>query len=633
MKGNPKHLMDGLASGVVRAWRSTEARMCAALALLSTGVAVLTMQLWSWSPTVPMGTSGDFTLAGMIVKGIQDNGGYLENPRLGWPFGLQLYDLPIGDDSLNLLMMRLIGWFTPNFAATMWVFMLVTFPLVAIGGYLVARRLGASQMTSSMVGLLYSFVQYHFRGQVFLLLIGYYVLPFALLLAFRVFQGVPLFARRQGIDGWRGWFSRRTIATLATCLAIGSTGLYLAAFAVVVIATAAVVQFVARSGRRSAATGIVAICLIIGMIGVNTSPSILYRLENGANKEVAVRGNQESEIYGLTLTRLIFPPFTHRFDPAQKAGERYQATTALPLATELSGYIGIIATIGLAGLTGFAFVGMTRGVSEVRRRRYGPLAAGAAIAFLFGMVGGINTVFSYAVLPLLRGTGRITIVVSFCALVAVALALDSWRTRVASRRRLHVAVFPAIVLGITALGLYDQTGTALVPAYYKAVQTEWDAMDRFVGRAEASVPRGTAVYTLPEQQFPESPGPGALLDYDSGVGYLHSKELKWSYGAVRNRQGRWLLRMSGLGLRRKLETVSACGFGAIWLDRAGYPNPDVVSAQVRGLVGIDPIKSEDGRREFFSLVGFNDRERARLPQSQRTAMCNEYLRSGRTKIG
>ena len=632
MKGNPNRLMDGLASGVVRAWRSTEARVCAALALLSTGIAVLTQQLWAWSPTVPMGLDGDFTLAGMIVKGITETGGYLQNPSLGWPAGgLQLYDLPIGDDNLNLFLMRAISWFTPNFAATMWWFVLMTFPLVAVCGYLAIRRIGASRLTASMAGLLYTFVQYHFRGEVFLLLIGYYVLPFAILIGYRMFQGVPLFARREGVGGIRSWFSRRTIATLATCLAIGSTGLYLAAFSVVVLLAAAVVQMLSRPGRRTAITGMVAAGLIVGTVGINTAPSILYRLHNGPNREVAVRGPQGSEIYGLTLTRLILPPPDHRFGPAARLGTRYQATTNLPVAAEQSGYMGVVATGGLVGLTLFGLLCLTGGATASRRRRYGPLAAAAAVAFLFGVVGGLNTVFSYLVLPVLRGTGRITIVVSFCSLAAVALALDALRAKL-SRSGVHASAFGAIVVAITWIGVFDQSGTPYKPGYYRAVATQWNAMDRFVARAEASVPPGTAVYTLPEQQFPESPGPGRLLDYDSGLGYLHSKTLKWSYGAVRNRQGRWLLRMSALGLPRKFEVVSACGFGAVWLDRAGYPDPVGLSVQLHRLFDVKPTVSEDGRWEFYSLVNYNAREQVRLPVGERSSLCAEYLREASTKI-
>ncbi len=614
--------------------RSVEVRICAGLALVSTAIAVVTMQLWAWSPSVPMGPVGDITLAGMIVKGIDENGGYLENPRLGWPAGgLQFYDLPIGDDALNLFLMRVIAWFAPDFATVMWVFMLITFPLVAVCAYVVMRRLGASRLPSLMVGLLYAFMQYHFRGQFFLLLIGYYALPFGLLLAIRVFQGVPLFARREGVTGARSWLSRRSIATVATCVAMGSTGLYLAAFAVVVLIGAAIVQAFSRPGRRSAVTALLAAGLIVSMVVVNTSPSILYRLQNGANTEVAVRGDQGSEIYGLTLTRMIFPPETHRFGPAGDFGSHYQSTTVLPLAGEESSYIGLVGNLGLAGLLVFACASMTRGSSPGRRRRYGPLAAGAGIAVLFGLVGGLNTIFSYLVYPVMRGTGRISVAIGFCALAAVAFALDGLRTRL-TRQRVHAAAFPLFVAAITMIGLYDQTGTILKPAWYDAVAEQWDAMDRFVVRAEASVPPGTAVYTLPEQLFPESPGPGRILDYDSGVGYLHSKTLKWSYGAVRNRQGRWLLRMSGLGLRRKLTVISACGFGAVWLDREGYfPDPESVSVQLRQFIGVQPTVSEDGRREFYSLVNYNAREQVRLSPAARSSLCAEYLRNGSARIG
>lgn len=621
----------------VRKWagaaaRSTDVRVAAALAVVSAGLAVVVFQLWAWNPSVPMGTSGDFTLVGMIVKGLQDNGSYLQNPDLGWPLGLQLYDLPIGDDSLNLLFMRIIGWFAPDFAAVMWTFVLVTYPLITVCAYIVMRRLGCSILPSAMVSLLYAFTQYHFRGQVFLLLIGYYALPFALLLAVRVFQGVPLFARREGVAGLRGWLSRRTVATLATCVAIGSTGLYLAAFAVVVLVAAGISQATSRSTRRAGGMAFLAIGLVVVVIGINTSPSIVYRLQNGANREVAVRGEQESEIYGLALTRMVIPPPEHRFGPARRFGEHYQATTALPLAGEQSSYVGVVSTAGLVGLLLFALTSMTRGAMESRRRRYGPLAAGAGIAVLFGIVGGVNTIFSYVALPVLRGTGRISVAISFLALAAVALALDGLRVRLA-RAEKPTWVFPVVVAAVLGVGLYDQSGTVLKPAYYRGVEAEWSAMGRFVDRVEASVPRGTAVYTLPEQQFPESPGPGGLLDYDSAVGYLHSDNLKWSYGAVRSRQGRWLVSMSELALGPKLERVSACGFGGIWLDRAGYTDPDGVSARIRDLTNTEPITSEDGRREFYSLADFNRRAGAALSEAERSELCAQALAPGQAKIG
>src|SRR5262245_20874810 len=151
-----------LAQRASGAARSTELLWAAAVGAVAMILAVVLLQMWAWDLHVPQGTTGDFTLAGMIVKGLGENGGYLHNPSLGWPLGLQFFDLPIGDDNLNLFLMWIIGWFTSSFAVVMNVFMLLTFPMVAVAAYVVMRRLGASRWPAAMVGLLYTFLPYHF---------------------------------------------------------------------------------------------------------------------------------------------------------------------------------------------------------------------------------------------------------------------------------------------------------------------------------------------------------------------------------------------------------------------------------------------------------------------------------------
>lgn len=616
-------LLGHLARAARAAVRSVDVRVSAALTAVTMALTALFMEMWAWNINVPQGGGGDLNLAGMIVKGIEENGGYQENPNLAWPFGFKLYDLPIGDDNLNLLLMRVISWFAPNYAVVMNVFMFLTFPLVAVCAYFVARRLGVSQWPAVMVGLLYTFLPYHFRGQVFLLLIGYWALPFGLLLAIRIFQGVPLFARRPGVSGWRSWASRRSVATVATCIAMGSTGLYLAAFATVVILLATGVQLLRRSGRRAGVTGAVALALLMATVVVNVSPSILYRAQNGTNTEVAVRGEGESEIYGLTLTRMVIPPTNHRFGPAREFGANYQVRTALPLAGEQSSYVGIVNGVAFLGLLLMLVFSATVGAAPGTRRRYGPLAAGAVIAFVFGIIGGLNTIFSFVAFPVLRGTGRISVAIAFFTLIAVALALDSLRGRLRAANRLWA--FPGIVLAITTLGLYDQTGTDLTSEYHKLNEAAWTANKKFVQAVEASVPQGTAVYTMPEQLFPEAAGPLGVADYDSALGYLHSKSLRWSYGATKGREGAWLVSMSGVGMQERLNRVSACGFGAVMLDRAGYADPAATSAQVAALTGSTPVVSADGRREFYSLADFNRRLASVRPPEVKEDLCERTL--------
>lgn len=607
-----------------RTIRSADVRVGALLAVVTTALTVVIFRLWAASLSLPQIYTGDGTFYSMLAKGIEENGNYLYNDLLGYPKGLAFVDYPLGGDNLNLLLIRVISWFSPNFGLTMNLWVILTFPLVAVCAFVALRRMGVTLWSAAAAGLLYTFIQYHFRVSGWLLLIGYFALPFGILLAVRALQGQALFARRPDVTGPRGWFSRRTVATLATVVAIGSTGIYLAAFTLVLLVVATAAQFGGRR-PRVAWSAVAAMVAIVTVVIVNTAPTTFQRLTDGANEEVPIRLEAESEIYGLTLTRMVIPPRYHRFGPAADFGQRYQETTTLPATGEEAGYIGVVGLIGLAGLGIAALIGLTRGLSAGRRRRYGPLAICAGAAFLFATVGGANTLFSYAVSPALRGLGRISSVLAFCGLAAVAFAIDGLRQRLRHNPARAQVAITMLLVGVVALGLYDQTANGFTRPYYDAVRAQWNADERFVERIEANVPTGAAIYTFPEQLFPESAGPGGMADYDSAIGYLHSRHLKWSYGAVRGRDGKWLETLAGYPPARKVPALAACGFQGIWFDRAGVEKPDDVSKEMRELTSSEPLVSEDRRREFFDLAAIIPRERESRSPSERERFCDQLF--------
>ena len=609
-----------------RILRSTDFHVGCVVAGTSTLLAATFLQLWTHSLSLPPTYQGDGTFYNLLAKGIQENGSYITNPRLGFPFRLEFLDYPLGADNLNLLFIRIISWFTPNFAVTANLWILFTFPLVAVCAYIVLRRLKANPLPSAVAAILYTFIQYHFRGGGWLLLIGYYALPFGILLAIRVLQGDALFARTSGVHGAGALLSRRNVATLATILVIGSTGLYLAAFTVALLVVAVLAQVVLRRNRVALA-GCAGLLAILLMVGLNTTPSLLKRASEGTNQAVPIRAAFESEVYGLTLTRMVMPPRFHRFGPARRFGEHFSATTALKGTGEDAGYIGAVGLTGLAGLGAILLGGLTGGVSADIRRRYGPLVICAVTAFAFGTVGGVNTLFSYLVSPVLRGLGRISSVLAFCGLAAVALGLDACRERLRSRgHRLATSTFLIACAAVAVLGLYDQSGNPFTTGYYTDLETRWNADARFVKQVEAIVPHGAAIYTLPEQPFPENAGPGGLSDYDSAYGYLHSSHLRWSYGAMRGREGRWLDDMSGYDVEHKVRILSTCGFDGIWLDRLGYSKPDEVAAELARRTETAGISSEDGRRTFYSLGAVKTRHLAMLSSAERDAFCSATFR-------
>ncbi len=103
-----------------------------------------------------------------------------------------------------------------------------------------------------------------------------------------------------------------------------------------------------------------------------------------------------------------------------------------------------------------------------------------------------------------------------------------------------------------------------------------------------------------------------MLTYDHGRAYLHSRSLRWSWGAIVGRNGNWPAEVQNLSPRALVRTLALVGFSGIWIDRLGYvppPGRDPADAGVRpspeaGVVRAaaeEAVTSEDGRYAFVPL--------------------------------
>ena len=94
------------------------------------------------------------------------------------------------------------------------------------------------------------------------------------------------------------------------------------------------------------------------------------------------------------------------------------------------------------------------------------------------------------------------------------------------------------------------------------------------------------IFQLPYMLFRESPMVGQVTSYDPFRAYLHSETLRWSFGAMRNRDADiWQRRVTVKPLHTLVEAVAAAGFSGIYLDRYGYADGEAgLEAQLRELL-------------------------------------------------
>jgi hypothetical protein len=541
------------------------------LALLA---ACIVLEVWNADLRVPWDYEGDAAFTAAVVKNAVEEGALWENDELGATGGQELYDFPVwAGDNVQLALVRALGVVVRDPIVAFNLFYLLTFPLAALTAFLVLRRLRVAAPGALAASVLYALLPYHFlRGEDHLFLGAYWAVPLGCFLVLSVFADAPLVSPLR---------SRRTLAILAACVIIGSAAVYYAAFTLVLLAVAAALAAVARRSVRPLVTAGVLAAGIVGALVLNFAPAIVDRLREGSNPAIE-RFAFETEVFSLRPLQLVLPVSDHRIGALADIKERYESHIG---ATEAS-----FAALGLVGSLGLAILIATLLLAAVRTGapRGDPLlryaAVAALVALFFAMTGGLAPVVSYLISPQLHAWNRLSVFIAFFALLAVALLLD----------RLRGPVAWVAAAGLILLGALDQTTSAMTPRYDE-VAAAWRSDEAWVEQADEVLGESAAVLQLPYVPFPSSPPVQRMVDYDHVHPYLHSDDLRWSYGAMKGRP-------QDVGDDVAPADAEAAGFDAIMVDRFGYADDGAaVESELRGLSSRAPIVSPDGRRVLYVL--------------------------------
>jgi phosphoglycerol transferase len=602
---------EGGGSMTERGWHHNWLRNAVGYVLVATLAVVLLVRLMHLKDadlTVPLANTRDAIYVNMVARTILDHGWYLYNPHLGMPFGAELHDFPQAE-GLNFGLLKLLGLCGCNYAAAVNLYFLLSFPLTALTAYFVLRRFGCGRLTALVACLLFAFLPYHFwRRTRHLFLAAYFLVPLMVMLALWVYREPSLlFIQKDGAGRPRFTvFSWRVLAGVAIGLLMASGGVYYAFFGCFFLAVAGLCRAaVVRCFQPLWSAGFFICVIIVGGL-INYAPNLIYTYQHGSNDQVANRNSFEAELYSLRLMQLILPVPGHRLQPLRELRERYDSS---PLG--LLNHEGQGASLGLIGSAGFlllvARLFYRRPLTVAPELEEGLVVLNGSGLFL-ATLGGFGSLFALTVTPSIRAYGRISIYLGFFALFAVALLLDKLYRRY-GRRFWGRWTLRLTLLCLLALGLYDQAPTGLfgAVALKEMAQTQYPIDVAFVQVIEARLPEGAMVFQLPYFPFPEAtPMSGTLQTYDHLRAYLVSNSLRWSYGAMRGREADlWQENVSSMPLKEMVPTLYYAGFLGIYIARDGYADGgQKLEADLRNLLGTEPLQSGDGKMLFFELGAY-----------------------------
>lgn len=552
--------------------------------------------IWHLKISIPFFYNWDAILSGTLIKSVIDTGWYFTNSFIGAPNGYNLADFPMADN-LNFLIIKIFSYFIHHYAVLYNVFYILTFPTAAIAALFVYKRLGMILPFAIVASILFAFQPYHFfkgeEGHLFLA--SYYVVPFAIWLAFSIVPS-SLNSEITSLNTFSG-----LIINILLCLCIGSSGVYYAVFAMFFILIAGLGTTIQIKKKKPLIKSFLLIMMITTTLVINIFPSIMYHEKFGANTAVADRTPFEAELYGLKISQMLLPINNDRISSLAELKNTYNDTAPIVNTENSLTTLGLIASLGfLILLAIILFVKNPNPEIEM-------ISKLNLAAVLLATVGGLGSLFSYTLFPMIRCYSRISIFIAFFSLFGFFYFLQNLKLKLPIfKQEILQWSLAFIILGI---GIFTQTNQLFANLQNLSTVANFNSDENFENKIEKNMNPGDLIFQLPFISFPEHSPVFSMVDYEQFRPYLHSHTLKWSYGAMKERNvSTWQEYLSTLSTVELLKNLSFSGYSGIYIDRNGYADHGlVIEKEITRITNTLPIVSDDQHFSFFNIHSFNEK--------------------------
>jgi len=311
-------------------------------------------------------------------------------------------------------------------------------------------------------------------------------------------------------------------------------------------------------------------CILIPPLGTSLVAGailgsfIIYRFSYDENPAALVRSYSDLETYALKPMDLLIPNWISYMDISSRYynGIKYDIGE-----TWWGSYIGLCAIIGILCLC-------FKSIQQQVNRRGTPLAFLAVLWIIaYSSFGGIHSIFSLLFnFYDIRATTRYSEAIATIGVLYFVFKIH----KLTKNWPLKSKVFSLGFLSL--LAILDQSFKfRTFPFHDNLFIKERVAGDNnLVSRLEECLGEGAMIYTLPAIDFPEPLlGRGGYklnyFLYSSIRPFLYSKNLRYSYGSNKGRQGAdWQLDVQDLPAGKMAATLESYGFSGILLNRGNY---------------------------------------------------------------
>jgi len=519
----------------------------------------------------PYRYSGDLQFLFSTVKTMIENSWYFTNERMGYPFASVLFDYPVPDYA-SLLFLKISGCLTNSPFAAVNLYYLTGYFLVSIITYRIIDSFNINRYLCIAGTIVFNFTWFHLYRVEHLFYTWYFIVPLYFYITFKYFSDhPPFFGLKETLI--------KKILLISSLLIISTFGVYYTFFGIMLISAGAVGSFLLKRNYAKLISAAIVSFILISGVTFCVAPNFVYKINNGVNSEIAKRSPVESEIYGLKISQMLLPSKNNIINYVTKRISRH--TLQSPLSNEnQSSSLGIPGAIGFLILISVLIFGHF--MRKIDKNLL-ILSYLTGVMFLWSTIGGFSSLFALFITPSLRGWNRISIFILFACILSLIIAIQNIiKKNSFSIKKNNIYILLSIFLII----LIIPEMKPLSVNFERKLIDEFENDRDFIKEIEKTIP-DSAVYQIPFMEFPEVPPIHKLPDYGLGIGFIHSSNLKWSYGCIKGREGNFFYKeVSKLELAKQIQIIRNIGFAGIYVDRRGYEdNAKAIEKELNKILG------------------------------------------------
>ncbi len=485
-------------------------------------------------------------------------------------------DYPLNNNFLSFLIIRFFALFSKSPFVVIYCYGFFTIFLIAFSANFCFRKIGISKFIAVLLAVLFSITNNRI-GYIGIFSVGnYFIIPFSILMSFWVIDGKLVLIKidengKTKISPNKYFYYSTIISFFASI-----SSAYYGYACIIMLMLSGFIFFIRNPKSYQLLFSIISSLFIFVLMAILiNSSTLIFWIQNGFN-DSASRYANESSFHEMAIAPLMLPIEDHIIKPFGEFATQFKGTFILSTTGEKGFHqLGLFASIGFCSLLIFILSSLfSMHQNDLRYKFYGleftkekyyvlnVLASLNLLLIVFFCSGGFY-LFLHFYFSQIRATARLNVIFIFLALTFFGIIFDQV---IAQKKIFKKIIFIKIfIIIICSLALIDAVGgPTKISKNFANYKKNYENHKTFVENIEQSIVVGSKIFMMPVRGFPE------VLhdDYQSLIGYIFGKELKFSYPAMKNRKSHlWQREVADLQFQDFVKKIKEEGFVGIWIQR------------------------------------------------------------------